>query len=80
MAANQLLNPSFNWGDLVQVKSAAPLCYNAGELGSVTGIRKIEKDQVSDQFQQFKDTYLYLIEFGNGDAIEIPEIFLIKIS
>ena len=77
MDANISLNPTFDWGDIVQVKVKASPNYKPGELGSIVGKRKVKKTLKSN-LEEYE--YWYLVEFGNGDAIEIPEIHLIKNS
>ena len=59
MDANKALKPTFNWGDVVKVKHSAPFCFNAGKMGSVVGMRMIETENDSNQFQQPKGSYLF---------------------
>lgn len=76
MVTDKSLNDSFSWGDEVQIKSSAPLQFNPNAYGSVCGLRSIESESIANQFLQPIGTNLYLVEFSNGKAIEIPEIFL----
>ncbi len=78
MASDQVLNYSFEYGDTVQVKQSAPEQYKPGAIGAICGIRTITSLKISSMFKQNIGSKIYLIEFKNGDAIEIPECFLIK--
>lgn len=80
MASNQILNDSLTWGDAVQVKQSAPQQFHPGEIGGVCGIEIIKSTEKAEQFCQKIGSKLYLVEFENGEAIDIPESFLIKIE
>jgi hypothetical protein len=54
----------YDWGQEVQVAATAPLNMHPGQAGSVCGMRESNASR------------LYLIEFSDGQAIEIPEDFL----
>jgi len=54
-------NYKYDWGQTVRVIASAPKEMRPGELCSVCGIRALDGDN------------LYLVEFSEGDAIEIPE-------
>ena len=64
------------WGDAVRVSAAAPPRFRPGELGAVCGLRTVETQRVAEEFAQPVGTTLYLVEFAEGDAIEVPEAFL----
>ncbi|WP_068468630.1 hypothetical protein [Candidatus Protochlamydia phocaeensis] len=80
MAADKLLNSKFDYGDTVIIKQNAPLCYKPGCIGSICGIRVINSIEIAKRFNQNINSELYLIEFDNGQAIEIPKSFLIPYS
>lgn len=61
------------WGDTVRVKPEAPPYARPGDLGEVVGIREVENEQQSGQFGAPIGARIYLIEFGDGCAVEIPE-------
>jgi hypothetical protein len=65
----------FTWGDTVQVSSTAPSQYRPGSLGSVCGMRIATGDN-SASMETIEPTHLYLVEFGDGFTIEIPDLFL----
>lgn len=68
---------SFTWGDTVRVKVDAPPAVRPGALGEVVGIREIENQDQSTQFWGMPlGTKLYLVELGDGVAVEVPERML----
>lgn len=79
MASNQIITNLFDYGDTVQVKPNAPVQYNPKAIGSICGIRQIKSEAVASYFQQAVNSNLYLIEFNDGNSIEIPEVYLLKI-
>jgi len=54
----------YDWGQAVRVATTAPVNIHPGRPGSVCGMREVEGRRV------------YLIEFSDGQAIEISEDFL----
>jgi len=79
MATDQTVSYKFVWGDSVKIIESAPKKYLEVELGSVCAIRLIETEFVSTEFGEPIGSILYLIEGSDGEAIEIPERFLIAI-
>ena len=51
----------YDWGQAVRVITTAPVNMRPGKGGSVCGMRKLDDDR------------LYLVEFSDGEAVEIPE-------
>jgi hypothetical protein len=47
-----------------------------GALAAVCGIRAVETVEQARQFDCAIGTILYLVEFGDGTSIEIPDIYL----
>lgn len=80
MASDQPVIFTFNWGDTVKVKPTAPLYYKPRFQGCICGMRMIDSLDLARRFDQMVNTELYLIEFENGETIEIPKYFLINIS
>lgn len=76
MASNKVLNPFFSWGDAVTVNQTAPNCYKPGCQGSICGFRTIDSDAIAVQFNQKIGSVLCLVEFLNGETLEIPKCFL----
>jgi hypothetical protein len=58
----------FDWGQEVRVVATAPLNTRPGQAGSVCGMREQDRK------------LLYLIEFSDGEAIEIMEEFLDRVK
>lgn len=54
----------YDWGQAVCVITTAPDSMRPGEGGSVCGMRETGGDR------------LYLVEFSDGKAVEIPEKFI----
>lgn len=77
MTSDKLSNPQFNWGDSILIKKSAPECYMPGSRGSICGLRTVDSSRFAQEFDQLIDSDLYLIEFEDGKAIEIPKSFLI---
>ena len=76
MASDKIVNPIFNWGDTVVIKKIAPECYKPGLLGSVCGVSNIDSEELAIKFNQKMNSELYLIEFGDGETLEIPGCYL----
>lgn len=54
----------YKWGETVVVALASPQESRPGQVCAVCGMR------------QAGDTNLYLVEFANGDSLEVPESWL----
>ena len=63
----------YTWGDTVRVKVGASPEMRPGHLAAVCGIRDLENPDQAKQFSRPIGTTLYLVEFGDGSSIEIPE-------
>ena len=70
------MSSEITWGDTVIVAAIAPPALRPGERGSVAGFR--ESEQGSEKGDVPNYTKLVLVEFSNGDAIEIPDRYLAK--
>jgi hypothetical protein len=68
----------FEYGEAVRVAENAPAKFHPSEIVSVCGFRSIETEKQALTSGFPVQTLLYLVELGNGDAIEIPESFLSK--
>ena len=55
---------NYDWGQEVRVVTTAPINTRPGQAGSVCGMRELNGKR------------LYLVEFSDGEAIEIMEEFL----
>ena len=64
---------TITWGDTVRVKAGAPLAMRPGANAAVCSITRIENDQQSKAYNAAIGTTMYLVEFGDGASIEVPE-------
>jgi hypothetical protein len=67
---------ALTWGDAVQVAANAPLAFRPGQPGSICSIRENPLDASAPVSQAAHKSRLYLVEFGDGDSIEVPEEYL----
>ena len=77
MVSNKLLDSIFNWGDGVTIKQSAPEQYRPGFQGCVCGKRTIDSAEIAAEFGAMIHSELYLIEFNDGETIEIPKFFIL---
>ena len=67
----------FDYGDAVKVIADAPAKFlKFGAFGSVCAIDEIARSERAIEFSVQQGTFVYLVEFPAGEAIEIPEIYL----
>jgi hypothetical protein len=66
----------FNWGDNAAIASDAPADARPGAEVSVCGMRTIETAQQAAAAGHPVGTILYVVEFGDGSALEVPEAWL----
>lgn len=64
------------WGDTVRIRGDAPLELLRGRLAAVCGMREVENAEQAKQFDCAIGTTLLLVEFREGNSIEIPEAFV----
>ncbi len=64
------------WGDTVRIKPGAPPVVRPGSLAEVVGIREIETPAQAKQFAATIGSKVYLVEFGDGQALEVPEAWI----
>ena len=76
MATNIPLNLVFYWGDNVSVRQSAPKMFRPGSVGVICGIRLVDTEDLMKIFGQKLNSEVYLVEFGDGESIEIPTRFL----
>ena len=62
-----------SWGDTVQVKAAASPELRPGQLAAVCGMREVDTADQAIQVGRPIGTTVYLVEFGDGHAVELPE-------
>lgn len=61
------------WGDTVRIKEGAPLELRPGALAAVCGMRLAETAELARRFNCQVGATLYLVEFGDGTSVEVPE-------
>lgn len=66
------------WGDAVSVLSSAPSEYRPSNVGSVCGIYDLDTEDKARKYGGELGVIMYLVEFPDGKAVEIPDKFLIK--
>lgn len=74
------MKSDITWGDTVQVTQNAPSEYRAGQLGAVCGFWEIDNPNAEQRFKVPRGTMLYIVEFGDGNSVQVPETFLVKIA
>jgi hypothetical protein len=78
--SNQLLNSDFNYGDVVTISRTAPTIYHPGAQGCLCGMRVIDSLELAITFGQQEGSELFLIEFSDGQSLEIPTRFFTRVS
>ncbi len=63
-------------GDSVRVKVGAPQAMRPGALAAVCAITEIENEAQVQAYEASIGSTIYLIEFGDGTSIEIPEAWI----
>jgi hypothetical protein len=60
------------WGDTIRIRPSATPEQRPGALASVCGLRDVETEEQARQFGCPVGTTLYLLEYGDGVAVELP--------
>ncbi|HEX7339230.1 MAG TPA: hypothetical protein VF271_04770 [Rhodanobacteraceae bacterium] len=64
------------FGDTVKVSSSAPQIFRPGSIGEVVAITETNDDfKINNRDISCSKKY-YLVEFGDGYEIEIPEVWV----
>ena len=66
----------FAWGDTVKIKYEAPKDFRPGEIVSVCAMVEISLEDLKVDPTLIEPIWLYTVEFGTGDSIEVPECYL----
>lgn len=81
MASDQINHRAeHTWGDTVRVRLGARISMRPGALAEIVGIRTVETAEQAAEFGASMDSKLYLVEFGDGEATEIPEKWIESVS
>lgn len=76
MGSGKRPNPKFEWGDAVRLCKNAPAKYQAGDIGSVCAVRLVDTAEAAGKFGVEIGEVVYLVELPNGEAMEVPEVYL----
>lgn len=60
------------WGDTVRIKLNATPEQRPGGFASVCGLRQVETEEQARQLGYPVGTTLFLVEYGDGVAMEVP--------
>jgi hypothetical protein len=71
---------SITWGDTIQVKKDSPEKFYPGRLGAICGVRELVSSTSSNMLNSLVNTRIYTVEFGDGNTVEIPAKYLIKVK
>jgi hypothetical protein len=74
------MSMEITWGDTVLVAQDAPAEFHPGLGGSVCGMRDQPAYLEGLEEESTVSGGLYLVEFSDGEAIEIPEKYLRKMN
>jgi len=66
------------WGDTVSISPDAPVEFRPGAGGAVVGLPDSGVRGPAPDSETGKHSLLYLVEFSDGEAIEVPEAYLVK--
>ena len=77
MITDKPIKNLFTWGDTVTVSVSAPTLNRPTNIGDIVGFRQANSEQTTEDKQY--SGYLYSVEFGNGETIDIPESLLMLI-
>ncbi len=76
MAPRVLGTGPFDWGDTVRVLANAPSAYRPASRGTVCGAAVLQDEDRARAMGEAVGVTLYLVEFSDGTALEIPERWL----
>jgi hypothetical protein len=66
----------FDYGDIVSIKSTAPIKYRPDNIGWICGITKIDSEFLINEYKLELNDYVYLVEYEDGSSNTIPELFI----
>lgn len=73
-------NAKFYWGDVVIVNDIADSEFPKGVKGTVCGITQIINEHLEKLYGQPLGSFIYTVEFSNGQSFGVPEAYLEKDS
>jgi len=69
---------TINYGDTVTIAANAPKHYRPGVMGSACGFRTVASERESMAVAEPVGTPLWLVEFSDGTAMEVPTRYLVR--
>jgi len=67
------MTPKFTYNDIVVVEKFAPLEFRPGERGWIVAVHP---DSSGMTYRLFKPGPVYMIEFEDGEAVQLEECYL----
>lgn len=64
----------------MRVRLGAPISMRPGTLAEIVGIRSVETAEQAAEFGVAIDSKVYLVEFGDGEATEVPAMWIESVS
>jgi hypothetical protein len=71
-------NNKFTWGDSIIIIKSAPDEFHPGEVASICGFYKIKSPETAEQLFCNVGDWIYTVEFGDGNDIQVAEHYLEK--
>lgn len=66
----------YDYGEAIRISAKAPECYSPCAKGSLCGVRHVETESQAKAANVSVGTVLWLVEFGDGSSVEVPEDYL----
>jgi hypothetical protein len=74
------MTPTIDYGDDVRIAAEAPERYYPGARASACGFRVVASERESKAAGEPVGTPLWLVEFSDGSAREVPAHYLTRIN
>ena len=68
----------YTWSDLVAVKLEAPKQFHPGGIGVISGMSKIQFEEIAKKYHSKLGDWIYTVKLADGRYIEVPGSFLVK--
>lgn len=66
----------YTWNDAVRIMQSAPGKFRPGQYGVVCGMRCLDANQEIEGCEVPSGTEVYIVEWSDGNSLEIPEYYL----
>ena len=70
----------FTWGDPVRIRQKAPSSCRPGAFGDIVAIETVDTELRAARHKVPCGTRVFLVEFGDGITVEVPEAWVEPIS